>query len=152
MPTPPSRSARPKPPSLGTLRRYGLTPGEWVAICERQSWLCPVCRSPLGCRPLAVDHVHVKGFKARKWVRNRTTGKRTRVRTMPQEERKRHVRGVLHNFCNRYVRAWLTLDRARAILEYLEQHATRAGHDDRTERPGSGPAGGFPSDWQGGVT
>ncbi len=44
------------------------------------------------------------------------------ARNREPEDRRKHVRGVLHSHCNRYVRAWLTLERARAILTYLEAH------------------------------
>ena len=44
---------------------------------------------------------------------------------MPQSERAAHVRGVLHSFCNRFVRRWLTLERAASILKYLQDHERR---------------------------
>lgn len=109
----------PRPPTRDTLRRYGLTEQDWSAICDRQQCLCPVCSEPFGDRPLAIDHEHVRGFKARK------TRKGQRVRVMPQSERAAHVRGVLHSFCNRFVRRWLTLERAASILKYLQDHERR---------------------------
>ena len=108
-----------KPPTRSTLRSYGLTAEAWMAICRRQGWRCPVCSEPLGARKLAVDHEHVKGFKAHKKRRGR------RVRSMSQEERVGHVRGVLHAYCNRFVRSWLTIARAERILRYLEGHERR---------------------------
>lgn len=112
-------SPLPKPPTRDTLRAYGLTAEDWLALCRRQRWLCPVCGEPLGNRKLAIDHEHVAGFRAHKTLRGR------RVRSMSQDERRQHVRGILHAYCNRFVRKWLTLDRASRILDYLKAHEQR---------------------------
>ncbi len=45
---------------------------------------------------------------------------------MAPADRRKHVRGVIHNYCNRFVRSWLTLPRARAIVAYLEAHERRS--------------------------
>jgi len=108
----------PKPPSLGTLRSYGLTEADWVEMCRACDCTCVICGKPFEDRPLVVDHEHVKGFRARK-SRKAKNGKTIKVRVMPPEERRLHVRGVIHNFCNRFIRRWLTLDRAEAIVRYL---------------------------------
>lgn len=117
----------PPPPSDNTLAKYGLTRVSWHTLVRRQGGLCPICQTPLAGRPVVVDHAHVKGFEARK-VRRRN-GKKFKVRVMPPAERRVHVRGVLHNFCNRYVRSWLTLERAQAIVEYLAAHEKRKKAD-----------------------
>lgn len=124
MPKPVRRTILPPPPSAGTLKRYGLTATDWADLCRRQGCVCPVCEQPFGDRRLVVDHAHVKGFKA---TRRPLAGKTRRRRVMSAGERKTHVRGVLHAWCNGYVRAWLTLDRARSLVAYLEAHAARAG-------------------------
>ncbi len=41
---------------------------------------------------------------------------------MEPAERRRYVRGILHSYCNRFVRTWLTLPWARAIVAYLERY------------------------------
>ena len=110
-----------QPPTASTLARYGLTEQQWRAMCDAQRWTCPICREPFGERKLAIDHEHVKGFKARKKKRSKKGGT-IKVRTMSPDERQQHVRGVLHAWCNRFVRAWLTLQRARFIVAYLEAH------------------------------
>lgn len=110
-------------PTAGTLAKYGLTADDWLALCQRQGNCCPVCGEEFGDRPLAIDHEHVRGFKARK-VRSRK-GRRFKVRVMAPAERRRHVRGVLHSYCNRFVRRWLTLPRAVAIVAYLQEHERR---------------------------
>lgn len=115
--------AVPKPPRPETLANYGLTADDWRRLCRECKCICFVCGKPFGDRPLVVDHQHVKGFRATKKVRY--TGKRKghkRVRVMPPEERRKYVRGVLHNYCNRFVRRWLTLERAEAIVLYLRKY------------------------------
>lgn len=117
------------PPTKGTLRKYGMTEDDWATICARQGFRCPVCSEPFGGRKLAIDHEHVAGFRARKRRKSKRgrSGKRSnvRVRVMMPEERKEYVRGILHAWCNRFVRRWLTLPRARTILNYLEDHDRR---------------------------
>lgn len=119
----------PAPPSTDTLRRYGLTAADWLAICRRQGYVCPVCLKPFGDRKLVTDHDHVAGFRARKRRRAKKAKGGVRkvitVRVMTPDERRRHVRGVLHAYCNGLVRRWLTLERAESIVAYLKAHRTR---------------------------
>lgn len=111
--------ALPKPPTLGTLRSYGLDESDWVRLCRACGCVCVVCGKEFGDRPLAIDHEHVKGFRARKNKRAKK-GHMIKVRVMPPEDRRKYVRGVIHNFCNRFIRKWLTVERGRAIVAYLE--------------------------------
>lgn len=112
-------------PTLATLRKYGMTVNDFLTFCREQEWRCPICREPLtDDRKLAIDHAHVKGWRARK-LRTLKNGTRAKVRVMPPAERRLHVRGVLHAFCNRFVRSWLTLDRAARIVAYLEDYERR---------------------------
>jgi hypothetical protein len=121
--------ALPSPPSAATLRGYGLTSADWYAMCRRQGCVCPVCRQPFGDRKLVVDHEHVKGWKKRK--PKKMAGGKVRAksdptsRVMTPAERRPHVRGVLHAWCNGLVRVWLTLERAESIRDYLEAHRAR---------------------------
>lgn len=110
----------PKPPSRATLAKYGLTEAEWLGMCAACDNTCVVCGKPFDDRPLVIDHEHVKGFKARKKRKAKKGGHTIKVRVMSQAERRKYVRGVIHNYCNRFVRSWLTLDRAKAIVKYLE--------------------------------
>lgn len=118
-----------RPPSTKTLRSYGLDEEQWRALCVRQQWICPVCQKPFGDRKLVIDHEHVRGFKARKRRKSKKKIKGQKIdvvlRVMSPKERSRHVRGVLHSYCNRFVRHWLTLDRARSIVSYLEDFEAR---------------------------
>lgn len=123
----------PAAPKLKTLKKYGLTEADWVAMCESCDHTCVVCGKPFEDRPLVVDHEHVKGFKATKLRKAKqkkpgATERHTiRVRQMSPADRRKFVRGVIHNYCNRFVRSWLTLPRARAIVAYLEAYErTRA--------------------------
>lgn len=114
---------QPPAPTVSTLRKYGLTAQQWLAMCAAQNHRCPVCGEPFGNRKLAIDHEHAAGFKARK--KRSRNGKLFRVRVMPPAERRRFVRGILHAWCNRFVRKWLTLERARRIVAYLEHFERR---------------------------
>jgi hypothetical protein len=106
----PARRTPPVPlPHPKTLRKYGLTGSDYAAILLRQKMVCPVCGEPLLGRKLVVDHAHVRRFKR-----------------MKAADKRKHVRGVLHSFCNRYVRGWLTRKRAAAILAYLNAHHSRS--------------------------
>jgi hypothetical protein len=35
-------SRKPNVPKAATLRKYGLTPAEWLAIAKRQNYVCAV--------------------------------------------------------------------------------------------------------------
>lgn len=114
-----------KPPSAGTLTKYGLTKDDWLALCEACNYTCVVCGKEFGDRPLVIDHEHVRGFKARKKRKAKVGGHYIKVRVMKPSERRQYVRGVIHNYCNRFVRRWLTLARAKAIVAYLEAFERR---------------------------
>lgn len=111
-----------KTPRPATLKKYGLTEVDWLALCAACGHTCVVCGQPFGDRPLVVDHEHVKGFKARKNKKAKKGGHVIKVRVMSPARRRAFVRGVIHNYCNRFVRSWLTLPRARAIVAYLEAY------------------------------
>lgn len=116
-----------KIPTQGTLTKYGLTKDDWLALCEACNHTCVVCGKPFDDRPLVVDHEHVKGFKARKKRKAKVGGHVIKVRVMAKAERRQYVRGVIHSYCNRFVRKWLTLERARAIVAYLENFERTRG-------------------------
>lgn len=121
-----------KVPRAGTLAKYGLTAEDWLGLCVACNYTCVVCGKPFEDRPLVIDHEHVKGFKARKNKRAKK-GHLIKVRVMGPAERRKYVRGVIHNYCNRFVRSWLTLPRARAIVAYLE--AFERARKKRLKRP-----------------
>lgn len=98
-----------RPPTPATLRRYGITRGDWLDIIARQGWVCPVCLKGSGSTRWNVDHEHVPGWSKR-----------------PPEERKRYVRGVLCVYCNfRRVNSRMPADEARRIADYLAAYEIR---------------------------
>lgn len=99
----------PKPPSIGTLRKYGLTAADWLSILRRQGGGCGVC----GRRPptvlLCIDHEHVRGW-----------------RKLKPQERRRHVRGIACYHCNhRLLGRFITIDGIKLALVYLKAYADR---------------------------
>lgn len=98
-----------KPPGPATLRRYGLTADDWLALLAGQGWRCPICRKG-GARVLwNTDHDHVPRWKY-----------------MEPLERRRYVRGVLCAYCNRRrVNSRMSAAEARRIADYLEAYERR---------------------------
>ena len=100
-----------KVPTPPTLKRYGLTADEWLAILRRQGWVCAVCKKFPRTGRFNTDHDHVRGWKKFK-----------------AEDRKRHVRGILCHFCNHYYMGrCITVAKAKAVWEYLTAHEERTG-------------------------
>lgn len=98
-----------KPPSLATLKKYGLTAAEWMYIWEYQGSACAICKKVPESGVLHVDHYHVKGFKK-----------------MKPEMRKTYVRGILCAYDNQRVLVkGLNLFKARNIVKYLESFEER---------------------------
>lgn len=96
------------PPSATTLRKYGLTEVEWLAILMRQGGVCAVCQKVPNGR-FCVDHAHVRGWKK-----------------LPPEKRRLHVRGLLCWFCNQhYVGRAITIDKSRNVTSYLIAYEDR---------------------------
>lgn len=97
------------PPSVATLRRYGLTAEAWLALLAGQGWRCPICRKGSATTLWNTDHDHVPRWK-----------------TMPAEERRRYVRGVLCAYCNRRrVNSRMSADEAARIAAYLAAYEAR---------------------------
>ncbi len=97
------------PPKPETLKKYGLTAEEWLAILESQGGVCAVCSKVPKTGRFVVDHEHVRGWKKKK-----------------PEVRKTYVRGLLCWFCNHsYVGRSITLQKARNVVKYLEGHDRR---------------------------
>lgn len=114
----------PLPPSAATLKKYGLSEGEWLAILARQFGACAICGKvpspPIkmaskrggvvwkGPR-LCIDHEHCKGFKK-----------------LPPEKRKLRIRGLVCFWCNKcHLGRSINLMKAEAIVRYLEAHNER---------------------------
>jgi hypothetical protein len=97
------------PPSPTTLRRYGLTTDEWLALLAAQGWRCPVCQKSGASVRWNTDHDHVPGWKRK-----------------TAEERKQYVRGVLCAYCNyRRVNSRMSAEEAERIARYLAAYEAR---------------------------
>lgn len=91
-------------PTAPTLKKYGMTETDFEAMWKSQGGLCAVCGKDLMSGMFNIDHAHVRGFKK-----------------MPPEERRRHVRGIVCWFDNRYtLMRGMTPARLRAAADYLE--------------------------------
>ena len=94
-------------PTQATLRKYGLTAEEWLAILKAQGNVCAICKRVPKSGRWVTDHQHVKGFKhlalRRPWVR-----------------------GIICSFCNSHcVGRFMTLAKAYNVVDYLEAHEAR---------------------------
>jgi hypothetical protein len=102
-----------KVPTRATLRRYGMTEGDWRRLEFLSGGRCGVCGNEFGSKAVAIDHVHARGFK----------------RMSPADKRV-CVRGLICRLpCNRYYVAKLTRDMARSVLAYLEREPPFAKED-----------------------
>jgi hypothetical protein len=100
---------KPKVPTKITLEKYGLNPELYRLMAECQGNVCYVCQKLPKSERLNVDHFHVKGFKK-----------------MAPEEKRKHIRGLLCFFCNRYyVGRCITIAKAKRVVEYLEAYERR---------------------------
>lgn len=96
--------------SDATLKKYGLSKEDWIALAEGQGWKCAICGVEPSTGRLCVDHQHgIKGWKK-----------------MKPEIKKTYVRGLLCWTCNRLiVGRGVTLKRLRSAVTYLENFETR---------------------------
>lgn len=96
-------------PQKSTLRKYGLTLGDFAEMLRDQGGKCALCDKCPKSGRYVVDHFHVPGWKK-----------------MPPEMRRRWVRGLLCNHCNhRLVGQFMTLAAAERIVEYLGRFEQR---------------------------
>lgn len=92
-----------RPPRQQTLKKYGLDKRGWMEILDRQGGVCAICKRVPSSGRFVVDHLHVQGY-----------------RRMKPEKKRVFVRGLLCTHCNRfYVAKGITIEKARAILDYL---------------------------------
>ncbi len=96
-----------KTPTNPTLKKYGLSAAEWTALYNSQKGICPICKRAM-IKPV-VDHLHVRNWK-----------------NMSPEKRKKYVRGLCCNYCNRRRLAkGMNLEIARNIVIYFEEFEKR---------------------------
>jgi hypothetical protein len=97
------------PPSKATLRKYGLSAGEWLRLAAANDYACPICLRRPPAVNLVTDHEHLRGYAK-----------------MPDAERARAVRGTPCRYCNRmYLARGLTSERAERVVEYLRRYESR---------------------------
>lgn len=72
-------------PTPATLKKYGLSGKEWLAILKSQGYKCPICGGVPSTGRWVIDHKHVRNYKK-----------------LPDEKRKSLVRGILCWRCNYY--------------------------------------------------
>ena len=96
-------------PQPATLKVYGWTLPEWLAMLDAQGWVCPLCgRFPKEGK-FVTDHEHVRGWKK-----------------MPPEQRKLYVRGLTCWTCNKFMlQRGMTTVVASNIVVYLERYLER---------------------------
>lgn len=96
-------------PTKVTLKKYGLNIGEWRMMLDEQGGVCAICgREPSSGR-MHIDHVHTRGWKK-----------------MRPEQRKKFVRGLCCQFCNRfYMSRNMTIQKSRNITLYLLRYEQR---------------------------
>jgi hypothetical protein len=97
------------PPSKATLRKYGLSAGEWLKLAAANDYACPICLRAPPDVTLCVDHEHVKGF-----------------RKMPAEEKVKYVRTLACIWCNKvFLPRGITADRAERVAKVLRAYEAR---------------------------
>lgn len=98
-----------KVPSLGTLKKYGLTEEIWIEILIKQGSVCAICKRVPQSGRWVTDHEHVAGFKK-----------------LPPHKRVHYVRGIICPFCNSHVVGrFVTLFKSQNATRYLQEHAKR---------------------------
>lgn len=96
-------------PKPVTLAKYGMSETEWLRMLSGQGWECPICGKVPKTGRFVTDHEHVRGWKA-----------------MPDEQRKKYVRGITCWMCNRYLLArGISIEVATNVTKYLTRYDQR---------------------------
>jgi len=92
-------------PTQQTLKKYGINMEEWQALYDKHGGACHICLKVPSSGRLNIDHFHVP-----KW------------RTMPPEDRKKFIRGLLCYVCNnRILTRGVSVEKLKRAVEYLEE-------------------------------
>lgn len=98
-----------KVPSPSTLKKYGMTAADFIAVWERQKKVCAICKRVPSSGRICIDHEHAPNWK-----------------TLKPQYRKLFVRGLLCFFCNySYCGRGVTIPIAQNLLAYLVDHEVR---------------------------
>jgi hypothetical protein len=96
-----------KIPTDVTLKKYGLSREEWIALYNKYDGKCHVCLKP--SKRLNIEHEHVKGWK-----------------NMLPEERKNYIRGLACFVCNyKLLQKGIDLERLENAVRYLKEYEQR---------------------------
>lgn len=96
-------------PRPATLKKYGLSLNDWKELLTLQGYRCPICKRVPSSGIFRTDHLHVPNYK-----------------TMKPEKKRLWIRGLPCVHCNRFFLAkGITVEKARAVVEYLEQFEKR---------------------------
>ena len=93
-----------KLPSARTLAKYGLDASDLADHPDK----CDLCGRPLSGKQFYIDHEHRPGYAK-----------------LPKEQRKQHVRGLLHYRCNRFHVAANNSLTAQSLVSYFDRHEDR---------------------------
>lgn len=97
------------PPAPATLKKYGMTADEWLALLAGQDWKCPICLRDAADLKLVTDHEHAPG-----WAK------------MSDKQKKRYTRGVLCSWCNHTrVHSKINAEIAQRIADYIAAYERR---------------------------
>lgn len=93
-------------PADSTLRRYGMTRGDWLRILYKQGHTCAICGRQPENGKLVIDHEHVKGWKK-----------------MKPADRRKYVRMLACNRCNwQFLRRGMTAQIAYGMYQALSEY------------------------------
>jgi len=96
-------------PTKATLKKYGLSKEEWIALYNKYDGACHVCLTKYPSDRLNVEHEHVEGWKQ-----------------MPPEEKKKYVRGLACYVCNhRILTRGVTIEKLENAIRYLKDYEKR---------------------------
>lgn len=96
-------------PRQVTMDKYGYDEALYLEKLEKQNYKCPICGKTPSTGKFVIDHEHVKNYKK-----------------LPPELRRKHVRGILCYFCNRfYMAKAMTTEKAKNVIEYLGRYQAR---------------------------
>lgn len=97
-------------PRKETLKKYGLDAEGWLAILERQDWVCAICRKVPPSGRMVTDHDHLRRWKKLSPTKRRET-----------------VRGITCWTCNHYyLGRGINEAKASNVVAYLRAHAAKS--------------------------
>jgi hypothetical protein len=88
-----------------TLAKYGMDEQDFLEILDSQDGKCPICDKVPTTGRYNIDHLHVRGYAQ-----------------LPPNERRRMVRGIVCQWCNRsFLAKGMTIAKAMNMVTYLKK-------------------------------